>query len=224
MRLLCPSSSSVTIKLLAERAWFSLAEHLLKGCRSEGTTITGITNDKSKNKIREQAVKKEKPASKMSSKGELLVKLVSPRKILLTWDASELPKNIIAVFFQLSFADLVSIVRIYDVTDISFTGNNVHPFYEIAVPYQNGYWLVKGLAPNQTYIAELGVRIPGFGFFPFFRSNCLQTTEGDIPDRLDHSNRLLPNQRYEETYPKWLEHISTYSYYGEPGNLVEKHE
>jgi hypothetical protein len=158
------------------------------------------------------------------SKGELAIKLVAPRKILLSWDVSEVPKKILAAFFQESFGKLVSLARIYDVTDLCFTGKNAHHFFEIAVPYQNGYWFVKGLTPNRSYIAELGVQLPGYDFFPFFRSNCLQTTSTDIPNNDEPSHHLLDNQRYEENPPKWLEDVSTYSYYGEPRNKGEQHE
>ncbi|WP_066365801.1 DUF4912 domain-containing protein [Neobacillus fumarioli] len=139
------------------------------------------------------------------------LKSISPCQLLLSWDASELPKKTIAVYFQLHFSDLVTIVRIYDVTDM-----NRHQVFEFAVPYDNGYWYVKGLAPNRRYIAELGVQLPDFDFFPFFRSNFLQMTASNPSDRDTESHTLF--NLYDENTVKWRKHVSTYSYYGELGN------
>lgn len=148
-------------------------------------------------------------------KGELNIKLVTPQKILLFWDSSQLPKMIMELYFNRPFVDLVSVVRIFDVTDVIFNGNNAHHFYEFTVPYDNGHWFVKGLTANRSYVAELGMHLPETGFFPVFRSNCVQTPSTGIPNGKDLYQDLLHLKLHEESQPKWLNHVSTYSYYEE---------
>ncbi|MGG3562239.1 DUF4912 domain-containing protein [Neobacillus rhizosphaerae] len=159
-------------------------------------------------------------------KGELKAKLVSPRKIILFWEVSELPKKIIELFFKKRFEELVTVIRVYDVTDITFNGKNANHFYEIPASYQSGHWIIKGLIPNRDYVAELGIYFSDHNFFPIHRSNCIQTPNSQIPSGYEgNSDLYLKVQEYEEKPPKWTEHVSTYSYYIETTtNLEEKNE
>jgi len=150
-------------------------------------------------------------------KGELKAKLVTPRKIILFWDNSELPKKIIQLFFNQKFEQLVTVARVYDVTNILFNGKNAH-FNEITVPYQSGHWFIKGLAENRSYIAELGVYTADNVFFPLYRSESIQTPALDIQDGSTFHQELTQFQRYEEESPKWVEQVSTYSYYVKSNN------
>lgn len=147
-------------------------------------------------------------------KGELSVRLVSSQKIILFWEVSALADTVIESYFDICLSELVSVMRIYDVTDIIFDGKNAHHFYEITVPYKHGHWFVKGLTANRSYIAELGVLLPTTGYFPLLRSNCIQTP------KLEWSSNLLSHDqleilRYEAKPPRWNDYVSTYSYYGE---------
>jgi uncharacterized protein len=157
-------------------------------------------------------------------KGELKAKLVTPHKIILFWDISEIPKKIIERFFNRKFEELVTVTRVYDVTNILFNGKNASLFNEITVAYQSGHWFIKGLAENRSYIAELGVHLTDNEFFPLYRSNGIQTPSSELPSGNSIQQELLQFQRYEEESPKWVEQVSTYSYYVKSDNLGEKNE
>lgn len=154
-------------------------------------------------------------------KGELKAKLVTPRKLILFWDVSELPKKIIERFFNRKFEELVTVFKIFDVTNILFNGKNAHHYNEITVPYQSGHWFVKGLAENRCYVAELGVYVYNNEFFPLYRSDSIQTPSLDIQSGGTYHQELLQFQRIEEESPKWMEHVSTYSYYVKSNSLEE---
>ncbi|OLS41684.1 DUF4912 domain-containing protein [Bacillus sp. MRMR6] len=148
-------------------------------------------------------------------KGEMQAKLVSPRKVILFWKISEIPEKIIGVYFNSKMDELVHIVRIYDVTDILFTGSNAHHYYEIAVPYNKGYWFVKGLPANRSYVAELGMKVQRSDFFPVYRSNSFQTPANTIANENGLYDDLIQYQQHEDTALKWIDHVSTYTYYDE---------
>lgn len=154
-------------------------------------------------------------------KGELKARLITPRKIILFWDISELPKKIIERFFNRKFEELVTVTRIYDVTNILFNGKNAHHYNEITVPYQSGHWYIKGLSENRSYVAELGVHLSDNQFFPLYRSNCIQMPSPEILSGNSFQQELLQFHRYEEESPKWVEQVSTYSYYVKSNNLGE---
>ncbi|SDM18793.1 DUF4912 domain-containing protein [Bacillus sp. OK048] len=154
-------------------------------------------------------------------KGELQAKLVNPNKVIVYWEASKIPGKIFHLFYNRQFEDCVHIVRIYDVTDMIFTGNNAHHSYDITVPYNKGYWFIKGLMSNRTFIAELGVKFSEKDFFPVLRSNSVQTPA------IDGSNiykNLVLNQQIEHHSPKWIDHVSTYSYYEDSKILGQKND
>lgn len=143
-------------------------------------------------------------------KGEMVAKLVTPRKMLLFWEVSNIPQTIMERYFHLSFDRLTPVVRIYDVTDLDFTGKNAHHFFEIKVQYQIGHWFIKGLVANRNYVAELGINISDKEFFPLFRSNIIHTPMMEIPNRTDINYDLIQLKQYEEHLPKWLDHSSMY--------------
>ncbi|WHZ01745.1 DUF4912 domain-containing protein [Neobacillus sp. YX16] len=154
-------------------------------------------------------------------KGELQVKLVTPRKVIVYWEASKVPVKVITSFYDRPFEELVHIVRIYDVTDIIFTGNNAYHYYDITVPYNQGYWFIKGLTANRSYVAELGVKLNENEFFPVLRSNSVQTpTMGNLKGSEIYTN-LVNFQQIDNFSPKWIDYVSTYSYYGESKNTEQ---
>ncbi|MFP7297629.1 DUF4912 domain-containing protein [Neobacillus niacini] len=155
-------------------------------------------------------------------KGELKVKLVTPRKVILYWETSAIPVKVITEFFDKTFEELVSLVRIYDVTDILFNGENAHHYYDIAVPYSKGYWFIKGLTANRSYVAELGVKLNENEFFPILRSNSVQTPAMGNSDGSGLYTNLLNILQIDDFSPKWIDHVSTYSYYEESKNTEQK--
>lgn len=154
-------------------------------------------------------------------KGELQAKLTSPDRILLFWEVSEIPKKLLKLHFNLLMDELVQVIRIYDVTDLNFTGENAHHFYEIAVPYHNGYWFVKGLTANRCYVAEMGVKWKGNDFFPIYRSNAVQTPSISIFNGKEVYHHLAHFKQIENRSPKWIDHVSTYSYYDDAKHLEQ---
>jgi uncharacterized protein len=157
-------------------------------------------------------------------KGELQAKLVSPRKIILYWEVSGLPQKIIQLYFTQQMEEQVHLIRVYDVTDIIFNGRNAHHFYEIAYAYDNGYWFIKGLSSNRTYIAELGVRFTGNEFFPILRSNSIQTETSVAMNGNDMYLNLMQLQNMEDSPQKWIDHVSTYSFYEDSQTMEENDE
>jgi uncharacterized protein len=151
-------------------------------------------------------------------KGELQVKLVTPRKVIVFWEVSSIPNKVLGLFYNKTFEEMVHIVRLYDVTDIIFTGNNAHHYYDITVPYNKGYWFIKGLTANRSYVAELGVKLNDKEFFPVLRSNSVQTPAIGNLNGTEIYKNLVTAQHIDEFSPKWIDHVSTYSYYGETKN------
>jgi hypothetical protein len=145
--------------------------------------------------------------------GEMQAKHVSPHKIIFIWDSSELPKLLFQHYFNIDFDSQVQMLRIYDVTQIQFNGKNAHHFYDLPVPHQQGYWFVKGLFSNRSYVADIGVEVNGRDFFPLLRSNSIQMPKLGKANNHEFYQDVHQLHHYREQIPSWREHVSTYSYY-----------
>jgi hypothetical protein len=145
--------------------------------------------------------------------GAIQAKLVSPGKLVLFWDTHDLSKKIRELYLNTTVHTHEYAIRIYDISHVEFDGENAHHFFEISVPYQKGYWFVKGLLSNRNYIAEIGVKLTEGGFFPLLRSNEVQTPKLEPAVHYPIYRDVFILQQHEERSPKWTEHISTYSYY-----------
>jgi uncharacterized protein len=150
--------------------------------------------------------------------GKMQAELIPPRKAIFFWDSSDLPKQFFQYYFNIRFDELVPVIRIYDVTQIQFNGKNAHHFYEIPISYQQGYWIVKGLFSNRSYLAEVGVKLSNGSFFPLLRSNSIRIPK--LENVLDNELYQDISQLYrdEDQTPKWREFVSTYSYYLDNGS------
>ncbi len=77
------------------------------------------------------------------------------------------------------------IIRIYDVTDIMFDGNNAHKYMDIEVTDGANNWYINVWSAGRTYIAELGL-LTAFGkFICIARSNSVGTPNDKVSDRED---------------------------------------
>jgi len=155
---------------------------------------------------------KKMPLAAIPPKGGIMARFVTPRKMLLIWDAaSEIPKRIIESYFNLIFRDLVTVVRIYDTSEQFIGEKSPQNFIELSVPYQHGHWHVKGFRSNRSYAVELGFYLPTIGYFPIYRAANIQSPVLEGPARPDEN--LIPQRISEDLQPDWIDYVSTYSYY-----------
>lgn len=145
--------------------------------------------------------------------GEMKAKLVSQRKIVLCWNVTDILKNVIQLYYNCTFDNLVHVIRIYDVSQTSSNRKKAYPFYEIFIPYDQEYWFVKGLISNRSYFAEIGVKVTESNFFPLLRSNSFHIPGIKMTINNEIYEDISKMDQYEDRQPIWRDHVSTYSYY-----------
>jgi uncharacterized protein len=143
----------------------------------------------------------------------LIIWLVSPDKLYSFWRLSDQQKQLISHYFQRSFTSFPQVLRLYDVTSILFNGSNAHEVYEIFLLENKKSWFVKGLKPNRCYCAELGIKLTDRKFLPLLRSNAVHVPRTAVEQAGELVKELEQFQNNKENAPKWVEHVSTYSYY-----------
>ncbi|AIE60738.1 DUF4912 domain-containing protein [Bacillus methanolicus] len=143
----------------------------------------------------------------------LCIWLVSPNKLYSFWRLSEEQKMLISNYYQRSFSDFQLVLRLYDVTCILFNGSNAHDVFEIYLPQDNKCWFFEGLKPNRCYCAELGIKLSDQKFLPILRSNTVHAPRSGVEQAGELAKELEWFQNRRKSAPKWVEHVSTYSFY-----------
>lgn len=156
------------------------------------------------------------------SAGKLSLVLVSKDRVFCQWELQEWFVRAMGELFD-PIADFqIYDLRLYDVTDILFNGNNAHHTYCFKVPASSRHWFIKGLKRNRSYVCELGFFTCHHEFFPLLRSHPIHTPY-ERPDQYQTMFPAMEKFKNQETErPLWVEHASTYTYYEH--SLEEKYE
>lgn len=77
------------------------------------------------------------------------------------------------------------VLRMYDVTLISFNGRNANHYFDIDVGYSTKNWHINLWCDNVSYVAELGTKNKKGGFSAIARSNTVTTPRSENSNRKD---------------------------------------
>lgn len=77
------------------------------------------------------------------------------------------------------------VLRIYDVTDVVFNGDNAHKYIDIEVTGDANNWYINVWAAGRTYVADLGLKTASGRFILIARSNAVGTPSDKVSDKVD---------------------------------------
>lgn len=110
------------------------------------------------------------------------------------------------------------ILRVYDITDIEFSGSNAHSFNDIDVgPYATN-WYMRLPAPNRSYIVDIGMLTPNGEFLLLARSNMFRMPSSGISELLDEE---WATSEHSEIF-RMAGSVSPLSQRGNSGAIVEE--
>ncbi|WP_179885010.1 DUF4912 domain-containing protein [Bacillus sp. AFS015802] len=144
---------------------------------------------------------------------ELSITFSTPSRIYCYWSISHEWIRHVKDHFKMDSDSGPFVLRLYDVTSISFNGHNQHHHSDSYVPYTESDWFVNGLKENRSYCMEIGLRLPSGDFVAFARSNVLHTPRTSHHQEAHRLKELVEYEQGLIKEPKWVEHVSTYSYY-----------
>jgi len=88
-----------------------------------------------------------------------------------------------------------SILRVYDVTDISFNGANAHSYFDIDLKGLANNWYINVGTPDRSWLVEIGVLSNKGNFHALARSNVIKTPAFGMSDKLD-AEWMMPEEDY----------------------------
>jgi len=77
------------------------------------------------------------------------------------------------------------ILRIYDVTDINFTGMNANKSFDIGLSPDSRNWYINTGEPNRSFCIDLGFLTPEGKFYVAARSNVVSTPRDSMSEVID---------------------------------------
>lgn len=91
------------------------------------------------------------------------------------------------------------VIRVYDVTDIDFNGENAHSYFDQNVGKDARNWYLNVGSPDRNYIADLGLITQSGQFILIARSNVVRAPSANISSVIDESWMSI-DEDYAKTY------------------------
>ncbi|MFD2371110.1 DUF4912 domain-containing protein [Brevibacillus sp. GCM10020057] len=147
--------------------------------------------------------------------GRDLVKVMAqgPTVLFVYWEITWPRMRMVASYLQADYRQIQKGLRIYDVTDRIFNGQNAHGVRDVLVHEDAHSWYVRDVAPGRTYLVDFGLYEQG-RFCPILRSEPVETPRNT---KAVWGEPLIEPAK-ETTSPSWFENFSSYSLYMKSNN------
>ncbi|WP_064091495.1 DUF4912 domain-containing protein [Rossellomorea aquimaris] len=153
-----------------------------------------------------------KPLLTKPMTNELTITYSTSSRIYCYWNISFTWVKKVKEHFDLDSTQPL-VLRLYDITSISFNGHNQHFHMDSLVPQTESDWFINGLKENRSYCLDVGFKLQSGDFIAITRSNVLHTPRTSNFQEQHSLKELKEFEQGLSKEPKWVEHVSTYSYY-----------
>lgn len=101
--------------------------------------------------------------------------------------------------FKDSFYSAKRTLRVYDVTNIMFDGNNANRFFDIEVGNETMSWYIDTAGPGRSWIVDIGLKLASGEFIVIARSNTVFTPL-DAPSWITDEEWMIPEDMFARLY------------------------
>lgn len=127
---------------------------------------------------------------------KIVILVRDPWWIFAYWEISRGKEEDIIKKIKLDFDDLAKyILRVYDVTDVSFNGKNAHSYFDIDLKGLANTWYINVGSPERSWLVDIGIITKKGNFYLLARSNVIKTPRYGMSDKLD-AEWMMPEDEY----------------------------
>jgi hypothetical protein len=121
------------------------------------------------------------------------------------------------------------ILRVYDVSNIIFDGNNAHKFFDIEINAEFNNWYIDTQGPGRSWCVDIGLRLASGEFIKIARSNTVNTPL-DGPSWITDEEWMIPEDMFARLYgmgfglgkssplgKAWQERVKRELFFSSPG-------
>ncbi|MGR3765028.1 DUF4912 domain-containing protein [Rossellomorea sp. NS-SX7] len=180
--------------------------------KSAGTQTVLKQSDKRTGRVKKKAVLKSVKLKTKPFVHDFTITYSTGSRIYCYWTITPKWLDHMKAHFSLDGASPF-VLRLYDITSITFNGHNHHSYMDSYVPVSESDWFINGLKENRSYCMDLGIRLSSGEFIAIKRSNVIHTPRTTWEAEYHSLRELKEFEQGRMKEPKWVEHVSTYSYY-----------
>ncbi len=130
------------------------------------------------------------------NKDTLVLMVRDPWWVFCYWELT--PQKITQVRKELSQEKFYFVLRVYEITNIIFTGSNAHYYFDIPINLEARNWYINLPAEGKSWIVDLGVK-GDFGFKTVLRSNSVNCPQARPSEILDEE-WMIPEEEFLKLY------------------------
>ena len=91
------------------------------------------------------------------------------------------------------------VLRVYDVSHVTFNGSNAHKFFDVEVGFQANSWYIDAGGPGRSWVVDIGLLLAEGRFITIARSNVVYTPlEG--PSWITDEEWMIPEEMFARLY------------------------
>jgi len=148
-------------------------------------------------KLPRRSFREELPSEYGQDKLVLLVR--DPRWIYAYWELTSQTLDKFKKELGNAFSGARRTLRVYDISNIIFDGNNAHRFFDIQVNEYANNWYIDAGGPGRSWCVDLGLLLSDGRFITILRSNTVQTPL-DGPSWITDEEWMIPEDMFSRLY------------------------
>ena len=132
-------------------------------------------------------------------RNRIVLQVRDPRWLHTYWEIAAATIEKLKGEFRDEFYSARRALRVYDVTDIIFNGENAHRFFDIHVNEFANNWYINTDGPNRSWCVDFGLLLASGRFVTIVRSNTVHTPlEG--PSWITDEEWMIPDDMFARLY------------------------
>jgi len=129
----------------------------------------------------------------------MILQVRDPRWIHAYWEVAASTIERLKNELREDFFNAKSLLRVYDVSDIIFNGENAHRFFDIQVNEFANNWYINTEGPDRSWCVDFGLLLASGRFVTILRSNTVRTPlEG--PSWITDEEWMIPEDMFARLY------------------------
>jgi hypothetical protein len=129
----------------------------------------------------------------------MILQVRDPRWIHAYWEVAASTIERFKNQLRDEFHNAKRALRVYDVSDIIFNGENAHRFFDIQVNEFANNWYINTEGPDRSWCVDFGLLLPSGRFVTVVRSNTVRTPlEG--PSWITDEEWMIPDDMFARLY------------------------
>ncbi len=164
-----------------------------------GTQETAVANTKFSHPedLRSRSAVQELPYG--YDQDRMVLQVRDPRWLHAYWDIRNQTLDGFKSRLRDDFYRSRRVLRVYDITNIAFNGNNANSFFDIQINEFASSWYIDTNGPGRSWCVDLGFMLPDGRFITILRSNVVQTPL-DGPSCVTDEEWMIPDEMFARLY------------------------